>query len=148
MKEVIDLMNDPLVRRHLPLAKNVFDEEAYTDFISAKEQLWQTYGYGPWAFLIEGQFAGWGGLQPEKGKADLAMVLHPNFWGWGGAIYQEIIRRGFGDMGLTQITVLLPSGRKRTKGLLRLGFTQTGVVELGGHLFFRYCLSATESTLV
>ena len=26
----------------------------------------------PWAFLLDGKFAGWGGLQPEEGDADLS----------------------------------------------------------------------------
>ena len=44
--------------------------------------MWDEHGYGPWAFIINGEFAGWGGLQPEQGEADFALVLHPDFWGW------------------------------------------------------------------
>lgn len=32
-------------------------------------------------FFVDGQFAGWGGLQQEDGDADLALVLHPDYWG-------------------------------------------------------------------
>lgn len=49
---------------------------------------WQQYGYGPWAFEIDQQFAGWGGLQYEEGDADLALVLHPKFWGSGKEVLQ------------------------------------------------------------
>ena len=68
-------------------------------FIAAKEQLWAEHGYGPWAFFVDGEFVGWGGLQPEDGEADLGMVLHPKHWGVGKALYDEVIRRAFGEMG-------------------------------------------------
>jgi len=32
------------------------------EWIAGKEKLWAEHGYGPWAFLIDGKFAGWGGL--------------------------------------------------------------------------------------
>lgn len=73
-------MNDPLVRRQLPLAPEHFSEIDCEAFIAAKEQLWDEYGYGPWAIVVDGQFAGWGGLQPEGGEADLVLVLHPDYW--------------------------------------------------------------------
>lgn len=69
--EIIELMNDPLVRRQMPLTKDNFGESDCDEFIAAKERLWANHGYGPWAFVVDSQFAGWGGLQPENGEADL-----------------------------------------------------------------------------
>ncbi len=34
--EVMELLDHPLVRRHMPLAKGVFDEKAYEAFIAEK----------------------------------------------------------------------------------------------------------------
>ena len=67
---IIDLMNHPLVRRQMPLLRGTFDEKDCDQFIASKEQLWATHGYGPWAFVIDQQFAGWGGLQPDQDAAD------------------------------------------------------------------------------
>ncbi|MEO0339042.1 MAG: GNAT family N-acetyltransferase, partial [Bacteroidota bacterium] len=103
-KDIINLMNHPLVRRQMPLLVGHFDEQRCDNFISAKEQLWQEHGYGPWAFLIDGQFAGWGGLQPEQGEVDLALVLHPDYWGTGKAIYRKIISFPFKEMDFDSIT--------------------------------------------
>jgi len=75
---IMSLMNHPLVRRQMPPARERFDERATEAFVASKEQLWSEFGYGPWAFLVDGAFAGWGGLQPENGEPDLALVLHPN----------------------------------------------------------------------
>ena len=93
-------------------------------------------------FLIDQQFAGWGGLQHEDGDADLALVLHPDFWGSGKAIYLEIAERAFTKLGLESITILLPPSRTRIKGIFRLGFQPDGEVEIEGVRFLRFRLYA------
>ena len=139
--KIIELMNHPLVRRHMPLAKGGFDYEA---FIADKEQLWAQHGYGPWAVVVDGQFVGWGGLQHEAGDADLALVLHPDHWGLGQAIYEEIIKKAFCDMRLQSITVLLPPSRTRVKGLMKLGFKPEGELIIQGERFLRYRLYSSQ----
>jgi len=142
--EIIALMNNPLVRRQLPLAPENFSESDCEEFVAAKERLWSEHGYGPWAFVVDGQFAGWGGLQPEQGQADLALVLHPNHWGIGKYLYGEIIDRAFGKMGLDSVTALLPPTRTRIKGLLRLGFRPDGRMNIGEEQFVRFRLNKAD----
>lgn len=143
-QKLVALMNNPLVRKYMPLAKGRFTDEDCKAFIGAKEQMWQENGYGPWAFIIDGNFAGWGGLQPENGDADLAMVLHPTFWGAGLKLYREIIRKAFGEMRLTTLTALLPPSRKNSAALQRLGFYADGQVELAGETFTRFRLNKPD----
>jgi ribosomal-protein-alanine N-acetyltransferase len=100
--------------------------------------MWAEHGYGPWAFFIDGQFAGWGGLQPEGPDADLGIVLHPRFWGLGYALSREILRRAFAEMGHKSVIVLLPPSRTRVRALKRLGFEDDGEVVLSGERFMRY----------
>lgn len=90
--------------------------------------------------MIDGTFAGWDGVSPEHGDADLALVLHPRFWGIGKRIYNEIIRRAFGEMGFGSVTILFPPSRTRITGIQRLGFPPDGDVEIGGARFIRYRL--------
>lgn len=137
---IISLMNHPLVRRQMPLFNGDFTLADCDAFVAAKEKLWFDFGFGPWAFLVEGQFAGWGGLQPEDGEADLALVLHPNFWGCGKAIFYKILQEAFGPMGLTSITILLPMSRKGIGGIFRLGFEEEGTVMIKDIPFKRYRL--------
>ncbi|WP_461302939.1 GNAT family N-acetyltransferase [Aureisphaera sp.] len=137
---IIELMNHPLVRRQMPLLQGSFSESDCQRFVAAKEQLWATHGYGPWAFVIEDRFAGWGGLQPEGDEVDLALVLHPDYWGMGKALYKEIIHRAFNEMGMESVTVLFPPSRTRIKGFLRLGFKKDKEVEMGEERFIRYRL--------
>ncbi|MCH6258502.1 GNAT family N-acetyltransferase [Puniceicoccaceae bacterium K14] len=137
---IIELMNNQLVRRQMPLAPSNFNEIDCERFIAAKEQLWTEHGYGPWAFVIDGRFGGWGGLQSENGEADLALVLHPNYWGVGKKIYTEIVRRAFDEMRFESLTVLLPPTRKKIKALFKLGFKEDGELRVDEERFIRYRL--------
>ena len=140
--EYIALNTNPLVRRQMPLTSDKFDEDDCREWIAGKEKMWEEHGYGPWAFVIDGKFAGWGGLQPEEREADLGLVLHPNYWGYGKVIYKEIIRRAFAEMGLESVTILFPPTRTRVRGILRLGFQPDGEMEIAGERFIRYRLYA------
>jgi ribosomal-protein-alanine N-acetyltransferase len=140
--EYVALNTNPLVMRQMPLSDERFNDEACKEWIKGKEKMWEEYGYGPWAFILDSQFAGWGGLQPEGEDADLGLVLHPDYWGMGKTIYEEIIRRAFGEMGLESVTILFPPTRTRVKGILRLGFKPDGEVEISGERFIRYRLYA------
>lgn len=141
--DIISLMNNPLVRRQMPLLEANFSESDCDKFILSKELLWVEYGYGPWAFFVNNRFVGWGGLQPESGEADLALVIHPNYWGIGKVLYKRIIDIAFQEMNLLSVTVLFPTSRTRINGLLRLGFEQEGEIEIENHRFIRYKIMNT-----
>lgn len=138
--DMLALMNNPLVRKHMPLLKGYFNKTDFQAFISAKNQLWQTHGYGPRAFVINGHFAGWGGLQPQDGEVDLALVLHPDYWGLGHVLYQQMMHMAFSDMGLKSITILIPPTRTQIKGLIRLGFKKETDVLIKNERFIKYRL--------
>lgn len=124
----------------MPLIKGYFDENKCKKFVAAKESLWMEHGYGPWAFIIDGVFAGWGGVQPENGTADLALVLHPDFWGMGRMLYQKIIHFAFNELQLPSVTILFPPTRTRVQGLLKLGFQEEDIVKIDNVSFVRFCL--------
>ena len=138
--DLIALMTHSLVRRQMPLTSDIFGDAECDALVTAKERLWVEHGYSPWAFIVDGKFAGWGGLQPENGDADLAMVLHPDYWGAGKILYDEIIKKGFGEMGFKSITILFPPSRTRIKAILRLGFQPDGEAVIEGEKFIRYRL--------
>lgn len=138
--DLIALMNHPAVGRLLPLLGDGFSAADCRAFLAAKQALWDEHGYGPWAFLIDGAFAGWGGLQPEQGEADFAMVLHPKFWGWGRPIFALVKARAFGEMGLASITALLPPSRRNANAIKRFGFVEDGSINVGGQPFRRFRL--------
>lgn len=138
--DLVELMNNPLVRKHMPLSSSNFGTAECESFLSAKDAMWLEYGYGPWAFFIKSEFAGWGGLQFEDGYPDLALVLHPNHWGAGKTLYKEIAQRAFGEMKLETISALLPVSRKSASSLLKMGFRKHGTVKIEQKTFNRYLL--------
>ena len=106
----------------MPLTNDDFDEAECEAFIAAKEKLWDDYDYGPWAFVVNGRFASWGGLQSEEGDVDLVVVLHPDYWSLCKAIYDRLNAFAFEEKGFESVTILLPPSRKRchSQQLLRL----------------------------
>jgi hypothetical protein len=142
--DIIALHNDPSVLRHMPLAGGTLDESECKKWVESKESQWETNGYGPWGILIDGVFAGWGGLQLEMGDADLALVLFSKYWGYGRIVYQKMIEIAFEEMGFESVTALIPSSRIRTNGMLRLGFQADGQVRISESLFYRYRLWAPK----
>jgi|TARA_Y100001970_G_scaffold53322_1_gene67454 hypothetical protein len=141
-KQLIDLMNNPLVGKHLPLLEGAFSEENCREFLRSKKQLWEEYGIGPWIVLVNNNFAGWGGLQPENGEIDFALVLHPDFWGYGRKVFDKIKNIAFVDWKLESITALLPIDRPNSKAITRFGFVEDGNYLIGGQQFVRFRLSA------
>jgi len=144
-KQLIELMNNDLVGKQLPLLTGDFSVEQCRAFLEAKEKLWDDYGFGPWAILIDGKFAGWGGLQPESNDADFALVLHPAFWGWGRRIFEKVKALAFGEMNRDSITVLLPPSRLNSRAITRLGFVEDGHSIIDGVRFVRFRLTRSRS---
>jgi RimJ/RimL family protein N-acetyltransferase len=134
-------MNDPDVRRHLPLARGRFGMREYEGFMAAKERIWEEHGYGPWAFFLDDDFVGWGGLQPEGDDVDLGLVLHRTYWGAGHALYERFIDQAFDELGADSVIALLPVSRTRVAALRRHGFREDGQVTIAGEVFNRFRLT-------
>lgn len=137
-QEIIDLMNNKLVGKQLPLLVGGFSATDCDNFLAAKRALWDEYGFGPWAFLIDNEFAGWGGLQPESGEVDFALILHPKFWGWGRQIFTMVKQHAFDVMNIDSFMILLPPSRPNSKAVTRFGFVEDGELIINGEVFLRF----------
>ena len=140
--DIIDLMNHPAVRRHLPLALGPFGRSECDKFVAAKERIWEDHGYGPWAFVLDDEFIGWGGLQPAGDDVEVALVMRPCGWGAGPGLCRRILAHAFGDLHFGSVIALLPPSRTRVAAMIRLGFRRDGEVILENERFHRYRLSA------
>ncbi|WP_404460830.1 GNAT family N-acetyltransferase [Providencia rettgeri] len=145
--EIIALNTHPLVLKHMPLGDALFDEAFCRNWVAGKEQHWSQYGYGVWAFVIDGQFAGWGGLQNENGDAGLALVLHPVFWGEGKRIAVQMIQKAFSSLNIDSLTIHLPLTRLKLAALLRYGFVEDGLVDFDGVPFKRFRLKKADKKM-
>nr|WP_294690526.1 GNAT family protein [uncultured Friedmanniella sp.] len=138
---VTRLLNEPRNARHMPLAAGGFTEESAAEWVEAKDGQWERNGYGPWAVLVDGQFAGWGGFQQEQNGADFALVLAPEHWGHGAEITRLALDRGFGELGLDAVIIALPYTRSPDRVVARFGFAPDGEVTYGGAAFRQYRLT-------
>ncbi len=139
---VTALLNEPRNARHLPLSRgDTFTAETAAAWVASKDGQWDEHGYGPWAVLIDGEFAGWGGFQAEENGADFALVLRPSFWGHGETVVRQALARGFGELGLEQVLIALPYSRRPDRVVARYGFLPDGDVEYAGTRFRQYRLT-------
>jgi RimJ/RimL family protein N-acetyltransferase len=150
--DIVAQMTDPRVLVHMPLAKEPFDDAACRRFVEAKDRQWDDNGYGPWAIVIDGQYAGWGGFQNEGEDADFGLVLKPTFWGRGAELYRTMLDIGFrprpaGGFGFESVTILLPPSRVRLKALKRLGFHPEGTIDYLGEPSLKFRLTAHDAKI-
>lgn len=137
---VLELLNEPRNTRHMPLA-GTFDQASAAQWVAAKDGQWESNGYGPWAVLIDGEFAGWAGFQREDNGADFALVLSPRYWGLGAAITTAALDRGFAELGLHEVIIALPFTRRPDRVVARFGFVPDGEVSYDGAAFRQYRLT-------
>ena len=140
---VVDLLNEPRNTRHMPLS-GTFSEQSTTKWVIAKDAQWEQHGYGPWAVLVNGEFAGWGGFQREENGADFALVLAPAFRGYGADVTRAALARGFEEFGLEAVLIALPFTRSSERTVARLGFQPDGEVSYGGAEFRQYRLTRDD----
>lgn len=138
--EVAALLNEPRNSRHMPLA-GTFSLEETAAWVAAKDGQWAANGYGPWAVLVDGAFAGWCGFQSEENGADFGLVLLPSHWGLGEAIARRALATGFAELGLDTVLIALPYSRQPDRVVARFGFEPAGEVSYGGARFRQYRLS-------
>jgi RimJ/RimL family protein N-acetyltransferase len=140
VESVVELLNEPRNARHMPLS-TTFTPESAAEWVEAKDAQWSSHGYGPWAVLVGGRFAGWGGFQREENGADFALVLTPEHWGRGRAITRAALDRGFDELGLDSVVIALPYTRSPERAVRRFGFAPDGEVVYGGATFRQYRLT-------
>lgn len=141
LEAVVRLLNEPRHARHMPLKAGNFTEESAAEWVRAKDGQWETNGYGPWAVLLDGEFAGWGGFQREDNGADYALVLSPEYWGQGAEITRTALSRGFDGLGLDEVIIALPYTRNPDRVVARFGFAPHGEVTYGSAAFRQYRLT-------
>ncbi len=95
--EYLPLLNKGRVRQHL-IDHPLFDEVAVAAWLAAKLEVDATPGCKVRAIRVNGQLAGWCGLQFEQGQYEIAVVLDDSCWGLGRQVFAEVMgwARAFG----------------------------------------------------
>lgn len=138
--EIANHMSDPRVAEHMPLLNCAWDAEVAAAFVSKKEEYWARDGLGHWAFLVDGEYVGWGGFQKEGDEWDFGLVLRPASFGLGRRITIKALEFATSDDHIPFVTFLLPPSRTKLSALRRLGANQVDEIEYDGETFLKFHL--------
>ncbi|MEP2715569.1 GNAT family N-acetyltransferase [Pseudophaeobacter sp.] len=141
--EIAAHMSDVRLREHMPLLTSAWGAREARDFVIGKEKYWEKDGLGHWAILSDKAYVGWGGFQKEGDEWDYGLVLKPDSFGLGTAIFQKALAFAQADERIDFMTFLLPLSRKKLGALRRLGARPLGEVEYSGEAFLKFRLETT-----
>ena len=138
--DILQHMSNPRLKEHMPLMPSNWDAAKIAGFIEAKEACWKQDGLGHWAFIVDGEYVGWGGFQKEGDEWDYGLVLKPECFGLGLVISRLAIDFAVADSRIPYVTFLLPPTRTKLGALKRLGAEFVERVDYDGEAFLKYRL--------
>jgi len=90
-EQLLEILNDALLRKHL-VAHAVFDTTSIREWMDQKIQSDSVPGCRVRAVSIDGELAGWCGIQPDDSGFEIAIVLSQRFWGSGISVFKALMR--------------------------------------------------------
>lgn len=87
---LLSLLNKERVRAHL-MNHQPFDRESLQLWIKAKIKMDATPGCRIRAIVVDGQCAGWCGIQQDNDDYEIAVVLDDSHWGLGRKIFRDLM---------------------------------------------------------
>jgi hypothetical protein len=92
--------------------------------------------------MVDGQLAGWCGIQPDEEGAELAIVMTQNFWGKGISVFKQLMIWA-DELGHSEIVFHLLDSRPRYQALNKMASKVKKTQRLG-HDFTSYYLSVVS----
>ena len=132
------LITDPAVTKHMPLAMSNYTDEWIRNWVISKSNTWDDESLGPWSIWVEGEFAGWAGLEPDGDDLSLGIVTHKRYWGLGREIVAEVVKKWPKTLTSNRIVVEFPLSRKSGKWASKLPISLIGGIEIEGQVFEKY----------
>lgn len=136
-----ELICDPDVTKHMPLAQPEYTDEWIQEWISTKESIWPNKELGPWSVWYENSFVGWSGLEPEAEDLSVGIVLHKKYWGSGEAVLKLVFAKWENHLKGKRVTVEFPKSRDSSLWASKLGLRKIEEIEISNVIFVRYELS-------
>ena len=112
---LLDLMNDEKLRAHL-VDHPKFTEETLEFWVMEKTRIDAANGYRVRAILVNGNIAGWCGIQPDGEGAELAIILSSSYWGSGLRVFRDMIRWSR-ELGHQEVVFHLLETRRKYRAL-------------------------------
>ena len=138
---LLDLMNDDKLRAHL-VDHPKFTEETLEFWVMEKTRIDAANGYRVRVILVNGNIAGWCGIQPDGEGAELAIILSSSYWGSGLRVFRDMIRWSR-ELGHQEVVFHLLETRRKYRALEKMA-KEVKESEWMGRKFRTYILSTEE----
>lgn len=139
VSQYASLLNSASVQRHMPLSDPSYSDEWISNWIKGKSKTWENPNKGPWSVWVNGQFAGWAGVEPCGDELSFGIVLLQSFWGQGELVVHSAFEKIQSEFPhALSVIVELPLSRKSARYSDRLGLIPLGTVEIAGQEFANY----------
>lgn len=114
-------------------------------FVASQQAHWESYGYGNWGVLPNGEneIVGWAGLQflPELKETEVGFLLDRPFWGKGYATEAALasLSFGFNNFNLDHIIALVHPNNLASRCVIdKCGMVYMNSLSLWGMGLMRY----------
>lgn len=143
-KAFLALLNRAKVRRHL-VKHQQFDEPAAAEWVAQKLSIDSMPGCRLRVVSLDGELAGWCGIQPDADGFELAVVLDEGYWGIGLKVYKTMMSwaQAFGH---DFVNIHLLSSRPEYRFLQKMAASVTRS-EWQGEAFVSYRIAVPQAGL-
>lgn len=139
----LTLLNSEAVRKHL-LPHPLFTEETLRVWLNHKTTEDAQPGCRVRAIQFEDKLVGWCGIQLESGHYELALVLSPDYWGYGREVMKQMMQWAQ-TLGHSSLLAHFPKTRPQTKALERLFGQPVGEYRIEGCVYNTYQIDILTS---
>ncbi len=117
-KELLAILNQEKVREHL-VSHDKFNEVTLEEWVGAKVSVNLTAGCKVRGIKVDGEIAGWCGIQFENSAFELAIVLDPLFWGIGVGVFKDLMKWA-AELGHSEVVLHLFNTRPEYRFLKKM----------------------------
>jgi len=134
--KLMTIVNEDSVRTHL-VHHPYFDANSIQTWLNDKMRIDALPGCKVRGVAINGDLAGWCGIQPDDNGVEIAIVISKKFWGSGIAIFKTLMHWAQ-ELNHNEVLFHLLDSRREYKALAKIA-TKVHHTELLGRRFTTYC---------
>jgi len=139
--DMLGVVNQKSLRTHL-VTHPLFDETSIRTWMNEKTEIGMKKGCRIRAVNVDGELAGWCGIQPDDEGFELAIVISKEHWGQGVPIFKKMICWA-NELGHDEVKFHLLDSRREYRALSKLAKTVQST-ELLGRRFTTYSFLVKE----
>ena len=143
-EQLLTILNDIRTRTHL-ISHPEFTPQRLASWVADKQEENQQPGCRVCAVDINGELAGWCGIQRSEDDYELAIVIGQTGWGAGPRIFRDMMGWAF-ELGHSEVIIHLLDSRRDYRFIRRLA-REVYETELLGRHFTTYRLSVDSPAI-